>query len=134
MQTTLGDFNIVKSKNGISETPNIVKQKLIETFNKWLEKHRTLIGYNWYRTLKNELKKSKKNAPTIPNVCGLAMWIFQGLGNLGVVASIGIDGFQIYGFERPFNKEITEDVLYWCSKALKLTKIPKEIAKEQEWI
>jgi len=73
--------------------------------------------------------------PTIPTVAGFAMWAFCLVNNLGVVSTVGIDGYAISdtAWERGFDRKTTEKLLTWVAEAIRLMCIPKEFAEQLGW-
>jgi len=114
---------------------SLFKQVLIEAVDNWLSNNKELIGEKIEKRIRRELRKFSKDRPTIPSICGFALWIFQMMGNLGVVAGVGVDGYTVFEatWERGFDRRSTERLLLAISNTLKLMQIPYEFAKREGW-
>lgn len=115
--------------------PDLVKQRLVESLEEWVSKNINVIGEKWSDKIRKEIRKFKKQRATIPRVAGFAMWCFCLINNLGVVSTIGEDGYAISEstWKRGFDRDSTKRLLFWCSEAVKLLRIPKEIAECFGW-
>ena len=122
-------------KASIIHLPAEIKDRLITSLTEWLNKNSNLIDDKWKKRILKEIRKFRKMRATIPTVAGFAMWCFCIVNNLGVVSSIGVNGYVILDstWERGFDKKTTERLLIWISEAVKLTNIPKEIAEQLGW-
>ena len=85
--------------------------------------------------MEKELRKFKEKKATVPIVAGFAMWILCTINNLGVISGIGANGYVISDetWRRGFDKKTTEKLLFWIAEAMRLTKIPYEVAKQLGW-
>jgi len=115
--------------------PNVIKQKLIEVLEEWLDRNGKIIGEKWENKIRKEIGKFRTQRATIPRVAGFAMWCFCTINNLGVISTIGQNGYAISdtAWKRGFDKKTTERLVLWCSEAIKLTNIPKDVAKQLGW-
>ena len=119
----------------IVNLPAEIKNRLITSLTEWVNKNTNIIGEKWKERIIKEIRKFKSKRATIPTVAGFAMWAFCVINNLGVVSTIGVDGFAISDstWERGFDKKTTEKLLLWVSEAVKLMQIPKEVAEQFGW-
>jgi len=115
--------------------PNVIKQRLIEALEEWLRKNNKIIGEKWENKIRKEIGKFRTQRATIPRVAGFAMWCFCTINNLGVISTIGQNGYAISdtAWKRGFDKKTTERLVLWCSEAIKLTNIPKDVAEQLGW-
>jgi len=111
---------------------NETKRMLAEAFEAWVERHRNMMSDRWYRRLRSELNRFRRQNVTIPIVAGFAMWVFNVMGGMGVVAGVGPDGFTVFDttWERGFDRQTTNRLLLAIMLALKLMSVPPEVAKE----
>ena len=132
-QPHLNDF--LSFGDNVIHLPAEIKDRLITSLTEWLNKNSNLIDDKWKKRILKEIRKFRKMRATIPTVAGFAMWCFCIVNNLGVVSSIGVNGYVILDstWERGFDKKTTERLLIWISEAVKLTNIPKEIAEQLGW-
>jgi len=114
--------------------PAYVKERLTDSLNEWLNKHRDMLG-SWHDKMVKELNKFRKMQPKIPAVAGFGMWLFCVLNNIGVTATIGRDGFAILDstWKRGFDRKTTEKLMLWIQQAVRLTNIHPEFAKKVGW-
>ena len=115
--------------------PSEIKERLITSLMDWLNKNSELIGEKWKKRIEKEIRKFRKTKPTITTVAGFAMWCFCIINNLGVISTIGQDGFTISDttWKRGFDRKTTERLLLWISEIVKLTNIPVKIAEQLGW-
>lgn len=107
------------------------KRMLVEAFEAWIERHRGMMSDRWYRRLRSELNRFRRQNATIPIVAGFAMWVFNVIGNMGVEAGVGPDGFTVFDttWQRGFDRQTTNRLLVAIMTALKLMYIPPDVAK-----
>ena len=136
-QSRLTDFNmdVAMYKTNIPNLPAEIKDRLITSLVEWLNKNTNLIDEKWKERIEKEIRKFRKMRATIPTVAGFAMWTFCTINNLGVISTIGQDGFAISDstWKKGFDRKTTEKLLLWISEAIKLTNIPVIIAEQLGW-
>jgi hypothetical protein len=96
----------------------------VRAFREWLDANRDRIHPRWVRRLERELRRV--NTSTVPGVVGGALWMFNMLANLGVLATVGLDGYKVYDYS-VFDRRTTDRLLARISIALHLQFIPREL-------
>jgi hypothetical protein len=99
-------------------------EELVRAFREWLDANRDRIHPRWVRRLERGLRRV--NTSTVPGVVGGALWMFNVLGSLGVVAGVGLDGYTVFDYS-VFDRETTNRLLARISIALYLQFIPREL-------
>ncbi|HDN74288.1 hypothetical protein DRP04_02665 [Archaeoglobales archaeon] len=115
--------------------PVMIKQKLIEALEEWLNKNNK-IGEKWENLIRRELRKFENEKATISIVAGFALWAFNLICNFGVTAVVGTEGYKVSEstWEKGFDRKTTENLLFWINEAVKLMQIPKEVAEVMGWV
>jgi hypothetical protein len=99
----------------------------VRTFRYWIDRNRNMIDPRWVRRLEREL--SKVHTDTVPGVVGAAMWMFNMISNMGVLATVGLDGYKVLNYSG-FDEESTNRLLISISAALHLQLIPPEMVSD----
>jgi hypothetical protein len=99
-------------------------EELVRAFREWLDANRDRINPRWVARLERELRRV--NTSTVPGVVGGALWMFNVLGSLGVVAGVGLDGYTVFDYS-VFDRRTTDRLLARISIALHLQLIPREL-------
>jgi len=103
------------------------RQSLLSAFEDWLEKNREAIGDKWYEKLQ---KQTWRECATPIEIMGTAMWMFNMVANLGVLAGIGPDGPSIHEIREDLDEQSTKRLLLLISSCMNLQYLPREIATE----
>jgi hypothetical protein len=101
----------------VSDIVDECRRELSEKFLAWLDRNRERIGEKWYKKLLKNFRKAKMNDET--HILATALWMFNMVANLGVIAGIGISfGYKI---EKIYNldRETSEDLLKVIAKCLR---------------
>ena len=106
------------NNNSIKALIELVGRQLLNSFNDWLETNKNNFHPKLYNKLRKQLRKVKID--NIASVIGTAMWMFQILGNVGVGAGVGPDGYVIQYINNNIDRKTTERLLVVISTALKL--------------
>lgn len=99
-------------------------EELVRAFREWLDANRDRINPRWVARLERELRRV--NTSTVPGVVGGALWMFNMLANLGVLATVGLDGYKVYDYS-VFDRRTTDRLLRTISIAFYLQFIPREL-------
>lgn len=101
---------------------SLFNDRLLSAFDEWIEYHREHIGGGWYSAFKKELKKMRKNDVSGPaDIVARALYIFNMISNLGVMAGITKDGVQLQCITNPnIDRKRTMRLLYLCSSCIAL--------------
>ena len=93
------------------------RKELSEKFLTWLNKNRERIGDKWYEKLLKNFRKEKMDKNT--DVFGVSLWMLNMISNLGVMASVGLDGYEIHKIYNNIDRETSEDLLKVISKCFR---------------
>jgi len=104
------------------------RRSLLEAFRDWLEKNKEAIG-KWYDQLLNRMEEAS-NCDTAIKIMGTAMWMFNMIADLGVLAGIGPDGPSIHEIRQGLDEQSTKRLLLIISSCMNLQYLPREIATE----
>jgi len=115
----------------MEETIVMFKECLFQSFYDWLLRHREIIGDRHYGKLLDDLKKSWDLSDTAVKLIGIAMWIFNMIANLGVMAGLGPAKVNIVEIPQQYDEKLTRRVLLNCSSCLCLQYLPKEIGTQK---
>jgi len=102
------------------------RQSLLSAFQDWLEKNKEVIG-KWYDQLLKRMEEAS-NCDTAIKIMGTAMWMFNMIADLGVLAGIGPDGVSIHELREGLDEQSTRRLLLLISSCMNLQYLPKEIA------
>jgi len=114
----------------MEETIVMFKECLFQSFYDWLLRHREMIGDKHYGKLFDDLKKAWDLSDTPVKLIGIAMWIFNMIANLGVLAGLGPAKVDLQVLPEKYDEKLTRRVLLNCS-CLCLQYLPKEISTEK---
>jgi len=103
------------------------RQSLLSAFEDWLEKNKETIG-KWYDQLLSQVKGV--DCDTAIKIMGTAMWMFNMIADLGVLAGIGPDGPSIHEIRQGLDEQSTERLLLIISSCMNLQYLPREIATQ----
>jgi len=99
---------------------------LIEAFRNWLEKNKEAIEEKWYERLLKQIAEA--DCDTAIKIMGTAMWMFNMIADLGVLAGTGPDGVSIHELREGLDEQSTRRLLLLISSCMNLQYLPKEIA------
>jgi hypothetical protein len=92
----------------------------------WAEANKNAIGEKWSKHIAKyarralSLSRDPKHAPTVPEVMGFALWAFNMVAGLGVMAGLGPNGVSLQGIPPSMDEKSTRRLLYLCSACLSL--------------
>lgn len=101
------------------------RESLLSAFRDWLEKNKETVGDKWYDELLRKVKEV--DADTAIKIMGTAMWIFNMIANLGVLAGITPDGISIHKIREGLDEQSTKRLLLIISSCMNLQYLPREI-------
>jgi len=99
------------------------RRSLLDAFSDWLEKNRDAIG-SWYESLQ---KQSWRECATPVEIMGTAMWMFNRVADLGVLAGIGPDQVSIHEINPRLDEKSTKRLLQLISSCMNLQFLPKDV-------
>jgi len=104
----------------------LFRQSLLSAFQDWLEKNKEVIGEKWYSWSLNKMEDAS-DCDTAIKIMGTAMWMFNMIADLGVLAGIGPDGVSIHELREGLDEQSTRRLLLIISSCMNLQYLPKEI-------
>jgi hypothetical protein len=104
-----------------------IRRMLIEAFAEWLEANKETIGDKWYASL---MKQDWRGCDDISSIMGTAMWVFNMVANLGVLAGMGPGDYQIHQLADGLDEKNTKRLLVAISTSLNLQYIPRDLVKD----
>jgi len=111
-------------ENQWEEIIRLFRRQLLDAFSDWLEKNKEAIG-KWYDSLQ---KQTWRECATPIEIMGTAMWMFNMIADLGVLAGIGPDGVSIHELREGLDEQSTRRLLLLISSCMNLQYLPREIA------
>jgi len=103
------------------------RQSLLSAFEEWLEKNKEAIG-KWYDRLLKQIAEA--DCDTAIKIMGTALWMFNMVAGLGVMAGIGPDGVNIHEINPQLDEQSTKKLLLIISSCMNLQYLPREIATQ----
>ena len=98
----------------MSDIVDECRRELSEKFLTWLDRNRERIGEKWYEKLLDTFRKAKINSNIA--VFAASLWMLNMINNLGVMASVGLDGYEIHEMRSDLDRKTTEDLLKVIAK------------------
>lgn len=96
----------------------ILKRLLIETAHEWLERNKNAIGDKWYEKIRKELNRANSIIYDRVTLMGYALWLFNILVNLGVIAVLTKSGYHIININKALDQRTTKRlivVIHMCT-------------------
>jgi hypothetical protein len=108
----------------MEEVIRLFRKSLLEAFGDWLEKNKEAIG-KWYDSIQ---RQSWQDCATPIEIMGTAMWMFNVIADLGVLAGIGPDRVNLVEIRQGLDEQSTKRLLLMIQSCMSLQYLPKEIA------
>ncbi|HKZ93697.1 MAG TPA: hypothetical protein VJ249_03835 [Candidatus Bathyarchaeia archaeon] len=107
------------------------RRMLLEAFSEWLETNKEAIGEKSYDSLNSTRRGGDwRDCDTIGGIMGTAMWLFNMVANLGVLAGMGPGNYQIHQIADDLDEKTTKRLLMAISTSLNLQYIPRDLVKD----
>jgi len=113
-------------ENQWEEIIGLFRRQLLDAFSDWLEKNREAIG-KWYESLQ---KQTWRECATPIEIMGTAMWMFNSVADLGVLAGIGPNQVNIVEIREGLDKQSTVRLLHLIKACMNLQYLPREIGNK----
>jgi hypothetical protein len=107
------------------------RESLYQAFYDWLDVNKGQIG-RWYADLYEKAKKGEAECTTFMQIMGDAMWMLNMIANLGVLAGVGPNTYNLQDLREGLDKKSSERMLILISSVLCLQYLPRDIIS-QEW-
>ena len=106
------------------------RERLFAAFFDWLDVNRETVD-KWYDDLYRKGKDAEAECNTIMNIIGDAMWMFNMIANLGVLAGVGPNSFDLQVLAPGLDEKSSKRLLALISSSIALQGLPPEIAKRE---
>ena len=107
------------------------RERLFLAFFDWLDTNKQAIGDKWYDDLYKKGKDGLADCNTIMKIMGGAMWMFNMIANLGVLAGVGPNHFDLQSLAPGLDETSSKRVLALIAVSLGLQGLPLEIANKE---
>jgi len=116
----------------LEDAIRLFRKSLFHAYYDWTEKNKDAIGEKWYTWFLKNGKKAEGECDTPIKIMGTALWIFNMISGLGVMAGVGPPNspnpVNIHHIDERLDEKSTKRLLYLISSCLSLQYLPKEIA------
>jgi len=103
------------------------RESLLSALRNWIETNREAIGEKWYNWFLNKMGDAS-DCDTAIKIMATAMWTFNMIADMGVLAGIGPDGVSIHEIREGLDEQSTRRLLMIISSCMNLQYLPKDIA------
>jgi len=107
------------------------RERLFAAFFDWLDANKKAIGDKWYDNLYMKGKDAEAECNTIMKIMGDAMWMMNMIANLGVLAGVGPNHFDLQVLAPGLDEKSSKRLLALISSSLCLQGLPLEIAEQE---
>lgn len=115
----------------IESVSRMAIERLFLAFYNWLDVNRKTIGDKWYTDLRSKGKDAEADCNTISKMIGNGMWMLNMVSNLGVMAGVGPNHFDLQGLTPGLDEQSTNRVLALISATLGWQGLPKEMRDKE---
>jgi len=102
------------------------RESLLSALRNWIEKNREAIGEKWYNWFQNKMGDAS-DCDTAIKIMATAMWTFNMIAGMGVLAGIGPDGVSIHEIREGLDEKSTRRLLMIISSCMNLQYLPRDI-------
>jgi hypothetical protein len=106
------------------------RERLFLAFFNWLDVNKEAIG-KWYDDLYKKAKDAEAECNTIMKLMGDAMWMMNMIANLGVLAGVGPNHFDLQVLAPGLDEKSSKRLLALISSSLCLQGLPTEIVNQE---
>jgi len=110
----------------VEDIIRLFRESLLSALRDWIEKNREAIGEKWYDWFLNKMGDAS-DCDTPIKIMGTAMWTFNMIADMGVLAGIGPDGVSIHEIREGLDEQSTKRLLLIISSCMNLQYLPREI-------
>ena len=115
----------------MEEFTHLFRERLFAAFYNWLDVNEETIGEHWYTDLHNKAADYEATCNTIMKIMGGAMWMFNMIANLGVMAGVGPNHFDLQSLALGLDETSSKRILALIAASLGLQGLPPEIANKE---
>jgi hypothetical protein len=106
------------------------RERLFLAFFDWLDVNKEAIG-KWHDNLYRKGKDAEAECNTIMKIMGDAMWMFNMIANLGVLAGVGPNHFDLQVLAPGLDEKSSKRLLALIASSLCLQGLPLEIVNQE---
>ena len=107
---------------------NLFKTTLFDAIDEFCDKHGEIedkIIQKWIRFIRREMNKAKKKEVNVPTLIAYAMWFYNLLAQMGVMAGLGPNKVNIVNIPEWMDEKLVKRCLMICSSVLTLQFLPR---------
>jgi len=110
----------------VEDIISLFRESLLSALRDWIEKNREAIGEKWYNWFLNKMDDAS-DCDTAIKIMATAMWTFNMIAGMGVLAGIGPDGVSIHEIREGLDEQSTKRLLLIISSCMNLQYLPRDI-------
>jgi hypothetical protein len=116
----------------LEDMTRMFRERLFSAFFDWLDVNKEAIGDKWYEDLYTKGRDGEADCNTVGKLIGTMMWMFNGIANVGVMAGVGPNHFDLQYLANPkLDRPSTVRLLALMSSTLALQGLPAEIRNHE---
>lgn len=104
----------------------LFRERLFAAFFNWLDVNKEAIG-KWYDILCKEGKNVEAECNTIMKIMGTSLWMMNMIANLGVLAGVGPNKFDLQVLAPGLDEQSSKRLLALISSSLGLQGLPHDV-------
>jgi len=108
----------------------LFRERLFRAFYDWLDTNKQTIG-TWYAALYDRAEKAEADCDTMMKIMANAMWMFNMIANLGVLAGVGPNKFDLQHLAPGIEERSSKRILMLISSALSLQGLPSDVMHQK---
>lgn len=107
------------------------RERLFLAFFDWLDTNKKTIGDKWYADLYDKGKDAEASCNTIMSMMRISMWMFNVIADLGVLAGVRPNGFDLQHLKPGIDEKSSKRLLALLSSCLGLQSLPMDVMKQE---
>ena len=117
-------------KMDIEDVIRLFRKQLFEAYYDWIEINKEAIGE---KRRENLIKKGREasDCDTAIKIMGTALWMFNMIGGLGVLAGIGPSKVNLQHIDERLDEKSTKRLLHLIAACISLQHLPRDIATKE---
>ena len=110
----------------VMELPKFFADCLSDALDSWIEANKQNINEKWLKFIIRQHRKIKKKKPkTVADVMAFALWTYNALAQLGVMAGLGPSQVNLHHMPEHLDRKSTLRLLHLCAATLSLQFLPR---------
>jgi len=115
----------------MEDVTRLFRERLFTAFYNWIEVNKETIGEHWYADLHDKAADYEASCNTIIKIMGDAMWMLNMITNLGVMAGVGPNHFDLQSLALGLDETSSKRILALISASLGLQGLSTEIRNKE---